>query len=117
MKIDRFEEKLVPCSFNNKLMVEPYVKTELKSKEVNGFAFVSQKSNLQGLKVLMNAKLNDGFVVQKDSIIYIKEEVLHTQAWAQKQYECPSLKGKFLIVDLGFVEFIESVELTPIEAA
>src|SRR5271165_7177778 len=110
MKIESFEECLIPCSYNNRLIVEPYQKSQLKSKVVNGFASVEQKSNLQGLKVLMNAKLNDGSIVPKDSVVFVKEEVLHSQPWAQKTYECKSLVGKFLIVDLSAVEFIEFIE-------
>lgn len=116
MNIELFEEKFVPCSYNNRLIVEPYQKSQLKSKVVNGFASIEQKSNLQGLKVLMNAKLSDGSIVHKDSIAYIKEETLHTQAWAQKTYESKSIEGKFMIVDITFIEFIEFVEYIPKEA-
>lgn len=93
-------------SMNNRLIVEAYKKEALRSTEKNGFAFVSQKLTLKGLKVLVDAKLNDSTFVPKDSVVYIKEEVLHTQAWAQKPLECEAISEPFLIVDLNFVEFI-----------
>jgi hypothetical protein len=96
-----------PCSFNNRLIVEKYVKEELRHKERNGLAFIDQKLNLKGLKVLANAYLSGGIVVQKGSIAYIKEEALHSQAWAQKSLEAPgALNVPFLIVDMAHVELI-----------
>jgi len=92
-------------SLNNRVIVEMYKKGELRATEKNGFAFVAQKLTLKGLKVLMDAKLNDGTFIRKNSIAYIKEEALHTQAWAQKGLECDAVEGQFLIVDTSFVEF------------
>jgi hypothetical protein len=96
-------------SLNNKFIVEMYKKEALRSKEINGFSFVDQKLTIKGLKTLVSAQLNDGTIVRKDSLVFIKEEVLHTAAWAQKAYSCDSIEGQFLIVDLGHVEFIEPV--------
>lgn len=93
-------------SMNNRLIVEAYKKEALRATEKNGFAMVSQKITLKGLKVLVDAKLNDDTLVPVGSIVYIKEEVLHTQAWAQKPLECEAIGEPFLIVDLNFVEFI-----------
>lgn len=94
-------------SLNNRLIVEVYKKTELRSKVTNGFATIDQKSTLKGLRVLVEGKLNDGTIVRRDSIAYIREESLHTQAWAQKSLECELFKQPFLIVDANFVEFID----------
>jgi hypothetical protein len=111
----KFTEKMVKpdlfspldkLSFNNRLIVEMYKKEALKSTEKNGFAFIAQKLSLKGLIVLVDAKLNDGTFIKKGSIAYIKEEALHTQAWAQKGLECDAIEGSFLIVDMNFVEFI-----------
>jgi hypothetical protein len=93
-------------SMNNRLVVEAYKKGELQSTVSNGFAFISQKVTVKGLKVLMDAKLNDGTFVPKGSTAYIKEESLHTQPWAQKVLESDTLKVPFIIVDLSSVEFI-----------
>jgi len=94
-------------SLNNRLLVEAYKKGELRSKVSNGFATIDQKSTLKGLRVLIEGRLTDGTIVRRDSIAYIREEVLHTQAWAQKPLECEFFKQPFLIVDAGNVEFID----------
>lgn len=93
-------------SMNNRLVVEPYVKSALQSTVTNGFAFITQKVTIKGLKVLMDAKLSDGTFVPKGSTAYIKEETLHTQPWAQKVLESDTLGVPFIIVDLAHVEFI-----------
>jgi hypothetical protein len=96
-------------SLNNKLIVEMYKKEALRASEKNGFAFVSQKLTLKGLKVLMNAKLSDGTFIRRGSIAYVKEEILHTAAWAQKPMECSAVAEPFLIIDVGYVDFVEPV--------
>ena len=105
------KELLSPCSLNNKLIVEAYKKEALRSKEVNGFAFVDQRLNLKGLKILVSSFLNNGqLFVEAGSTAFIKEDLLHTQQWAQKPYECDSINGQFLIVDVNNVEFIQPPE-------
>jgi hypothetical protein len=96
-------------SLNNRLIVEKYTKEALRSKEVSGFAFVDQKLTLKGLKTLIDAKLTDGTLIRKGTIAFIKEEVLHTAAWAQKSYTCDGVEGQFLIVDINQVEFVEPI--------
>lgn len=93
-------------SFNNRLIVEVYQKEGLKSAVSNGFAFIQQKVNVKGLKVLMNAKLSDGTFIAKGSTAYIKEESLHTAAWAQKILESDTI-GSFIIVDMVNVEWVD----------
>ena len=93
-------------SINNRLIVEAYKKEGLRSTVQNGFARIEQKSSLKGLTVLMDAKMNDGFVILKGSTVYIKEEELHTKPWAQKVLESDTLGVPFIIVDLANVEFI-----------
>lgn len=101
------EYETVTLSLNNRLIVEVYKKEALRSKEKNGFAYVDQKLFLKGLRVLIDAKFDDGTVIHKGSIAYIKEEVLHTQQWAQKAFESTYFQEPFLIVDKTYVEFIE----------
>jgi hypothetical protein len=95
-----------PISFNNRLIVERYIKGDLRHRERNGFALIDQKLNLKGLKVLANAYLTGGVIIQKDSIAYVKEESLHTQPWAQKALESEVIGVPFLIIDLANVELI-----------
>lgn len=93
-------------SFNNRLVVQAYVKQGLQASVSNGFAFIEQKVTVKGLTVLMDAKLADGTVIPKGSTAYIKEEALHTQAWAQKVLQSDFMPGQFIIVDMSHVEFI-----------
>jgi hypothetical protein len=101
-----------PRSLNNRLIVESYKKEGLKSSVNNGFAMIAQKVSLKGLKVLMDSNLPDGTSIQKGSTAYIKEEILHTQQWAQKALEADTLPVPFLIVDMSFVEFVVPPEGT-----
>ena len=94
-------------SVNNRLVLETYKKEALKSTGTNtGFAMISQKVTVKGLKVLMDAKLSDGTFVAKGSTAYIREEELHTKQWAQKPLECATIPGQFIIVDISQIEFI-----------
>ena len=98
-----------PVSYNNRLIVEKYVKGELRHKERNGLAFIDQKLNLKGLKVLMDANISLGgylITIPKGSIAYIKEEDLHTKPWAKQPLESEVVEGSFLIIDLANIEFI-----------
>ena len=98
------------ASLNNRLIVEAYfTDRSLKAKETNGFAMIQQKVAVKGLKLLMNANCSIGnelVVFDKGSTVYIREELLHTQQWAQKILESEAVDGKFMIVDLNNVEFV-----------
>lgn len=97
----------------NKFIVESYKKEGLRSTERNGFAFVDQKISLKGLKLLVAATISSSgsfSIIPKGSTVYIKEEVLHTQQWAQKPLECNGIEGPFLIVDMAYVEFVAPPE-------
>lgn len=96
-------------SINNRIVVEVYKKEGLKSSVNNGFAMISQKVQVKGLKVLMDASIVDkfgGFTIPKGSTVYIREEHLHSSPWAQKILESDAVEGQFMIVDLNFIEFI-----------
>lgn len=114
MKINDIDDGMFhfqyPRSFNNRLILEIYKKSELRSKISNGFASIDQKTTLKGLKVLVETKLNDGTLIRKNSLAYIKEELLHTQVWAQKPLECEAIGQSFIIVDISFVDFISPPE-------
>ena len=96
-----------PRSFNNRLILEAY-KTDraLKSTVTSGFAMVSQKILVKGLKVLIDTKLNDGTFIHKGCVAYVREEYLHTQPWAQKTLQSDAVEGDFIIVELAHVEFV-----------
>ena len=100
-----------PISLNNRFIVEPYLTDRaLKAKETNGFAMIQQKVSLKGLKTLVDAWIvngSDKMIIPKGSIAYVREELLHTQPWAQKILESDAIEGKFIIVDMVNVEFVE----------
>lgn len=94
-----------PTSFNDKLVVENYVPTAIKSEIKHGFATASQKNALKGLKVLFMATLSNGETIQAGSTAYIKEETLHNRLGKTK-LTCDTVKGDFIVVTMGDVEFI-----------
>ncbi|CAM6004801.1 unnamed protein product [Sphagnum balticum] len=51
-------------------------------------------------------RLKDGTFIQSGSIAYVKEELLHTSAWAQKILESDTFPKPFIIVDMTNVEYI-----------
>lgn len=93
-------------SVNNRLLLETYKKEGLRANIQNGFARLDQKVAVKGLKVLVAAKLNDGTYVPQGSTAYIREELLHTQQWAQKVLESEGVEGPFIIVDFSNVEYL-----------
>lgn len=93
-------------SFNNKLILEAYKHTEVKSEVKSGWATPGQKNTLKGLKVLVNASLPDGTMALAGSIAYIKEESLHTMPWAKNKLKADTLSCEFIIVNINDVEFI-----------
>lgn len=99
-------------SFNNRLILAPYAEERvLKAKESNGFAMLAQKSSIVGLGVLVDCKLSDSTFIQAGSTAYIKEQLLYTQEWAKQVLESKEIEGKFIIVDLVYVDFIKPREV------
>jgi len=101
-------------SLNNRLAVEVYKKEGLRQNVQNGFARPDQKVTVKGLKVLLDAKLNDGSHIAKGSTAYIREESLHTRPWAQKILEADIVGCPFLLVELSEVEFVSPPPISPI---
>lgn len=97
-------------SLNNRLVLEQYVKEALKKEIHNGIATPGQRDSVKGLRVLIEANLPDGRRIPKNSIAYIREEVLHTHPWASKPLSCATLPVKFLVVELNYIEFIDTPE-------
>ena len=96
-------------SLNNRLVLEEYVKEGLKSKVMGGIATPGQRDGIKKLKILASTKLPNGQEVDAGSYAFIREEALHTQAWASKFFTTENIPGKFMLVDLQWVEFIETV--------
>jgi hypothetical protein len=109
----------------NRFVVEPYISDRTVKTASTGrteFARIEQKISVKGLRLLVDITLDqlqtsvaiDGIsqqgpaVVKAGSIIYIREELLHTQSWAKAIFESDRL-GKFLLVEKQFVEFIAPV--------
>lgn len=99
-------------SMNNRLVVEPYLSDRAikLSQNGSGFAMIQQKVSLVGLKVLMDARLqyhSETVFVSAGSTVFVREELLHSQPWAKQLLESKAVEGKFMIVDISHVEFID----------
>lgn len=92
-------------SLNNRLVLEEYKKEGLKAKIQGGIATPGQRDGVKGLQVLVDAFLPDGRHIPRGSTAYIREEVLHTHAWASKPLTCDTIPGRFLLVETTYVEF------------
>jgi hypothetical protein len=101
-----------PNSFNNKLILEAYKHTEIKSEVRSGWATPGQKNSLKGLKVLIQATLSDGTLVPAGSTAFIKEEFLHNSPWAKAKLKSDTLSGEFIIVTMNEIEYIAPPEGT-----
>jgi hypothetical protein len=106
--------KLPAYSMNDKLILEPYdhgqgLKTEIR----NGLAFVQQKVNLVPLRVLVEARLNDGSYIPSGAIVYLEEDALcgKTATWAKVVRKCKALKDQqFIIVDKQHIIMVDTGE-------
>lgn len=99
-----------PSSFNNKLIVEAYKHTEIRPEGNKGWVQASQKNNLKGLKVLIQATLSDGTIVPAGSMAYLKEEFLHSSPAAKNKLKSDTLPGEFILVTMGEVEYLDPPE-------
>lgn len=95
-------------SINNRVIVEQYIKEALKAKVQGGIATPGQRDGLKGLKVLVDAKLSDGTIIPKNSVVYVKEEALHSHPWAVKPLTCDKISERFMILESSYIEFIDS---------
>jgi len=103
---------MVTMSHNGKLILEAYEQTGLKTQIKSGWATVSQKNELVGLKVLVNALLPDGIEIVAGSLAYIKEESLSTQPWAKARYKTKDSLGEFIIANISDVEYTSPPEIS-----
>jgi len=94
-------------SVNGRLILEVYKKQALKSEIRGGIAFVGQKVRVEGLRLLMDAKLSDGTIIPAGSKAFIREEVLHNLPNINKPLESSATSEPFLVVDAMNVDFFE----------
>ena len=97
-------------SFNNKLILEAYKHQEIRPEGNKGWVQASQKNNLKGLRVLIQATLSDGTVVPAGSMAYIREEFLHTSPAAKNKLKSDTLSGEFILVTMSEVEYLDPPE-------
>ena len=102
-------------SLNNRFIVEAYKEDRsLKTSVSNGFAMVSQKISLKGLKILVDAEVVTGSTVQSypaGYVAYIKEGALQSAPWAKAFYTTDAVEGEFMIVEAMHVEFVVAPSL------
>lgn len=95
-----------PTSFD-KLIVEAYQKSELKGETHRGWTSApDQRTKVKGLKVLIQAVLNDGRVVQPGSTAFVLEESLHNGTVGGKKYKSDTFTQEFTIINVANVEYI-----------
>lgn len=100
-----------PFALNQRFIVEAYAEDRgLRADVRNGFAMVSQKVTVKGLKLLVDVDSVSNSPVtrsaRKGDLVYIREEYLVTAAWAKKRFSSDAIEGDFMIVDAQFVEFV-----------
>lgn len=96
-------------TYNNKLIVEAYDGSKGLRQEIRGgIAFVDNKSETVGLKVLAEAVLNNGDIVPAGSVAYIKENVLAGPVAKDIRMAKAALgDSKFIEIDLVNICFID----------
>lgn len=98
-------------SFNNRVITEVYKKESGPRQEVkNGWATPGQKNNLKGLKVLVDAMVGE-ISIPAGSTAYVKEETLHTAAWASKSLKSENLTESFMLLPTQEIEYIDVLPL------
>lgn len=96
----------------NKFIVETYKEDRaLKATVSNGFAMVSQKVQVKGLKLLADTILMVNGIhmtYPAGSSVYIKEASLQSAPWAKQSFTSDAIEGEFMIVDQAHIEFVET---------
>lgn len=99
-------------TINNKLFLTPYKgEKKIKANVSSGFASIKQKDMLVGLNTVCDCYVSvagSPMTISKGSVVYFPEELLHISPWSTKTYECASIDGKFIIVDVGYAMGLES---------
>lgn len=99
----------LPYSVNNRIVVEPYKKEELKAQIKGGLALIGQKQTVKGLKLLVDADWSKDmalFSARAGDTVYIKEEVLHNHPSVKGTLQSDAIQGEFLVLDASLIEFV-----------
>lgn len=101
--------KPAPRSINGRFILESYKEDRaLKATVQNGFAMVSQKVSLKGLKLLADVQNAQGqWIAYKGDIAYIREASLQNQPWAKATFTSDSIEGEFIIVEQLNIEYVD----------
>jgi len=96
---------------NNKLILEPYTgKREIKAKKQKGWDTVDQKTNLVGLKVLVDGTVstqNWTTKINKGDFVFFPEELLYSQSWSKKELTSSFIDEPFIIVEGVYAVCVE----------
>ena len=98
-------------TLHSNLMVEPWKgDRKLKAKVSNGFASISQKSNIVKLKVLVDAHINyagNTMIISKGSHVLVSEELLFTNKQALKTVTIEEGATEYMLLDFNYIIGIE----------
>lgn len=97
-------------SMNGRFILETYKEDRaLKATVSNGFAMVSQKVSLKGLKVLADvmSPVTGQYLARKGDLAYIREASLQSQPFAKASFTSDNIEGEFMIVDISHIEFVD----------
>jgi len=98
-------------SVNFNIICKPYRGSRgLKSKIVSGVATVQQKTEVIGLEVLQDAKIDKDTLIRKGSMVYIREDILYSHKdMYSVEMTCSDIGEPFIIANYGHVVFIKDV--------
>jgi hypothetical protein len=101
--------KPAPRSINGRFILESYKEDRaLKATVQNGFAMVSQKVSLKGLKLLADVQNAQGqWIAYKGDIAYVRESSLQSQPWAKATFTSEGIEGEFMIVEQAHIEYVD----------
>lgn len=93
-------------SMNNNIICKHVQTTkEVKSVTSNGFTFVQQHQNLIALEVAMDAKLSNGDMIAKGSLVFLREDYYQTSK--KTPFTLPLYEGNLVIVNINEVILVE----------
>lgn len=101
--------KPAPRSINGRFILESYKEDRaLKATVQNGFAMVSQKVSLKGLKLLADVQNAQGqWIAYKGDIAFVRESSLQSQPWAKSTFTSEGIEGEFIIVEQAHIEYVD----------
>ena len=98
-------------TLNNKVILEPYKGVrKLESQVKNGFATTKQKTNLVGLKVIVDGTVSQGqgvIEIKKGQTVYYPEEILYNQKWSKDIYTCKDIGEPFILAEAAYIVLIK----------